>query len=89
MADAAVTMYTGGFCPYCMRARALLESKGVKWQEIDIEADAAQRAEMIARSGRRSVPQIFIGEHHVGGSEELRDLERAGQLDALLHPPSG
>ena len=89
MADAAVTMYTGGFCPYCMRARALLESKGVKWQEIDIEADAAKRAEMIARSGRRSVPQIFIGEHHVGGSEELRDLERAGQLDALLHPPSG
>ena len=89
MAAPTVTMYTGGFCPYCARARALLKAKGVEWQEIDIEADSAKRAEMMARSGRRSVPQIFIGEHHVGGSEELKDLDRAGGLDPLLHPPAG
>ena len=89
MAGPTVTMYTGGFCPYCSRARSLLEAKGVEWQEIDIEADSSKRAEMIARSGRRSVPQIFIGEHHVGGSEELRDLDRAGGLDALLNSPAG
>ena len=89
MPGPTVTMYTGGFCPYCARARALLESKGVEWQEIDIEADAAKRAEMMTRSGRRSVPQIFIGEVHVGGSDELRELDRAGRLDALLNPPAG
>ena len=89
MAAPTVTMYTGGFCPYCARARALLKAKGVEWQEIDIEADSAKRAEMMMRSGRRSVPQIFIGEHHVGGSEELKDLDRAGGLDPLLHPPAG
>ena len=89
MAGPTVTMYTGGLCPYCSRARSLLQAKGVEWQEIDIEADSSKRAEMIARSGRRSVPQIFIGEHHVGGSEELRDLDRAGGLDALLNSPAG
>jgi len=89
MSAPTVTMYTGGFCGYCERARSLLKAKGVEWQEFDIEADAAKRAEMIARSGRRSVPQIFIGDTHVGGSEELKALDRAGQLDALLHLPAG
>jgi len=79
-------MYTGGFCPYCARARALLERKGVEWTEIDVEADSSKRAEMMERSGRRSVPQIFIGEVHVGGSDELQELDRKGALEALLHP---
>ena len=87
MAALAVTMYTGSFCGYCARARALLERKGVKWTEIDVEADAANRTEMLQRSGRRSVPQIFIGDHHVGGADDLDDLERTGALDALLNPP--
>ena len=89
MAAPSVTMYTGSFCPYCARARALLERKGVKWTEIDVEADSANRTEMMERSGRRSVPQIFIGDHHVGGSDDLGELERTGALDALLNPPPG
>lgn len=79
-----VTMYATGWCPYCARARALLERKGVQWTEIDVEAAPASRAEMMTRSGRRTVPQIFVGERHVGGSDDLHDLERNGMLDALL-----
>jgi glutaredoxin 3 len=81
---AEVTMYSTGWCPYCARARALLERKGVAFREVDIETDTELRAEMITRSGRRSVPQIFVGARHVGGFEELYDLERSGQLDSLL-----
>jgi glutaredoxin 3 len=78
-------MYTTGWCPYCARARALLERKGAAWTEIDVEAEPARRAEMLARSGgQRSVPQIFIGERHVGGSDDLYELDRKGELDALL-----
>jgi glutaredoxin 3 len=77
-------MYATGWCPYCSRARALLERKGVRWTEIDVEAEPGRRAEMIERSGRRTVPQIFVGEHHVGGSDDLHELERKGGLDALL-----
>ena len=79
-----VTMYATGWCPYCARARALLERKGVAWTEIDVEAEPTRRAEMIEKSGRRTVPQIFVGGRHVGGSDDLHDLERSGQLDALL-----
>ena len=81
---AEVTMYSTGWCPYCARARALLERKGIAVREIDIETDAALRTEMIERSGRRSVPQIFIGARHVGGFEELYALERSGELDSIL-----
>jgi glutaredoxin 3 len=77
-------MYSSGWCGYCQRARALLERKGLAFREIDVEQDAALRAEMIARSGKRSVPQIFIGSRHVGGFEELYALERAGGLDPSL-----
>ncbi|HEV3179233.1 MAG TPA: glutaredoxin 3 [Steroidobacteraceae bacterium] len=77
-------MYVTGWCPYCARARSLLESKGVAVEEIDIEAVPGARSEMLARSGRRSVPQIFIGESHVGGSEELEALDAAGRLDLML-----
>lgn len=84
MATPTVTMYATGWCPYCSRARALLQRKGVSVEEIDIEAAPEKRAEMQSRSGRRTVPQIFIGDHHVGGCDDLHALEDAGKLDALL-----
>jgi glutaredoxin 3 len=84
MSDAPVLMYVSSWCPYCTRARELLRRKGVSIEEIDIDAQPEARAEMIRRSGRRTVPQIFIGEHHVGGSDDLHELESAGGLDALL-----
>ena len=81
----AVTLYTTSWCPYCARAKALLERKGVAWTEINLEDEPQRRAEMVARSGgQRSVPQIFIGDRHVGGSDELRDLDVSGELDQLL-----
>ena len=79
-------MYATGWCPYCMRARQLLEHKGVEFEEIDVDARPGARAEMTARSGRRTVPQIFIGDKHVGGSDELFALDAAGGLDPLLKP---
>jgi len=79
-----VVMYTTSWCPYCERARKLLAAKNVTFSEIDIESAAERRAEMRNRSGRTSVPQIFIGDHHVGGSEDLLALEDAGKLDSLL-----
>ena len=84
MSQPAVVMYTTNWCPYCERARRLLASKNVSIEEIDVESAAEKRAEMQTRSGRRSVPQIFIGDHHVGGSDELLALEAAGELDGLL-----
>ena len=83
-AAARVLMYTKSWCPYCERARELLKSKGVAFQEIDIEAQPDEREAMIRRSGRSTVPQIFIGERHIGGSDELQELEAAGGLDPLL-----
>ncbi len=80
-----VTIYTRGWCSYCSAAKALLAKKGVAFDEIDIEAVSGARAEMIDRAmGRTSVPQIFIGETHVGGYDDISALERRGQLDALL-----
>ncbi len=84
MTAPAVTLYTTGWCPYCSRARSLLERKGVSFEEIDVESAPEKRAEMQNRSGRRTVPQIFIGDHHVGGCDDLHALEQAGKLDALL-----
>lgn len=83
MSSAAVIMYSTGWCGFCARARALLERKGIAFREIDVD-DAEARAEMVTRSGKRSVPQIFIGPRHVGGFEELYALERSGELDQLL-----
>jgi glutaredoxin 3 len=80
----AITLYTTGWCPYCARAKALLDRKGATYTEIDIEADAAKRAEMMERSGRRTVPQIFIGDRHIGGCDDLHALDAAGDLDPLL-----
>ena len=84
MSPPAVVMYTTGWCPYCARARKLLGAKGVAFEEFNVEDLPAKRAEMQARSGRTSVPQIFIGDRHVGGCDDLHALEEAGQLDALL-----
>jgi len=79
-----VVMYTTSWCPYCERARKLLAAKNVTISEIDVESAPEKRAEMRNRSGQTSVPQIFIGDHHVGGSDELLSLESSGQLDGLL-----
>jgi glutaredoxin 3 len=79
-----VVVYSTGWCPYCSRAKQLLESKGVDFEEIDVEARPEARAEMMTRSGRRSVPQIFIGATHVGGCDDLHELEASGRLDTLL-----
>jgi thioredoxin reductase (NADPH) len=79
-----ITMYSKDDCPYCDSAKRLLASKGQTWTEIDIVADPARRDEMIERSGRRTVPQIWIGDRHVGGFDDLAALDRAGELDELL-----
>ena len=84
MSAATIVMYTTNWCPYCERARRLLKAKGAAFEEIDVESAAEKRAEMLARSGRRTVPQIFIGERHVGGSDDLAALNDAGELDALI-----
>jgi thioredoxin reductase (NADPH) len=81
---AQITMYSKSWCPYCDRAKHLLREKGQTWTEIDIEEQAEKRAEMVQRSKRTTVPQIFIGDRHVGGFDDLAALEHAGELDALL-----
>lgn len=86
MATPEILMYSTSWCPYCERARALLGAKGVAYTDIDIDKQPERRDEMIARTGRRTVPQIYIGERHVGGCDDLHELERTGALDPLLHP---
>jgi thioredoxin reductase (NADPH) len=80
----SIVMYSKAVCPYCDMAKALLRQKDQTWTEIDVEADRARWEEMIERTGRRTVPQIFVGDRHVGGFDELAALEDAGELDALL-----
>jgi len=80
-----IVIYCSGFCPYCERARALLERKGVAFEEVRIDQEPERRAEMEARAGgRTSVPQIFFGDRHIGGFDDMAALENAGELDALL-----
>jgi glutaredoxin 3 len=79
-----VTIYTTPTCPYCIAAKALLKGKGVTFSEISIEGDRSAAAALAGRTGRRTVPQIFVGASHVGGFDDLRALEDAGGLDALL-----
>lgn len=81
---AKVVIYTKPFCPYCARAEALLTKKGVDYEEIVASIDPEKREEMRQRSGRMTYPQIFIGETHVGGFDDLDALERDGKLDDLL-----
>jgi glutaredoxin 3 len=80
----AVTVYLSDWCPYCQRARGLLAQKNVDFSEINVEDDPKLRQEMIARSNRRTVPQIFIGDKHVGGCDDLFELDRSGELDRLI-----
>jgi glutaredoxin 3 len=85
-----VVVYTTSWCPYCRRAEALLERKAIRYREIDVDADPAGRREMILRTGgRRTVPQIFIGDRLIGGCDELHALEAAGELDRMLGRTAG
>ncbi|MBK6957541.1 MAG: glutaredoxin 3 [Nitrosomonas sp.] len=80
-----VIMYTTGFCPYCKMAESLLRSKGVQEiEKIRIDLEPAQRVEMMGRTGRRTVPQIYIDERHIGGYDDLTQLDRKGELAVLL-----
>ncbi len=85
MVRAAVEIYSKTFCPYCWRAKHLLDSKGVEYKEIAVDFGGEARRQMIERAnGRTTVPQIFIGGQHIGGCDDLVALERAGKLDELI-----
>jgi glutaredoxin 3 len=79
-----IRIYTTPSCPYCVRAKRLLQKKGLIYEEIDVAGDDAAREKLAEQTGMLTVPQIFIGERHVGGSDDLHALEQAGKLDALL-----
>ena len=82
---ARIELYTKFMCPYCARAKALLDSKGVSYEDTDISSGGSKREEMLQRShGRHTVPQIFIDGRHIGGSDDLAALDREGKLDPLL-----
>lgn len=81
---APVTLYTTRYCPFCVRAKALLDHKAVAYTDISVDNNPELRQEMMAKSGRHTVPQIWVGEHHVGGCDELMALERSGDLDEML-----
>lgn len=85
-----VRIYTTPICPYCARAKALLKKKGAEFEEVDVMMDTGARAEMESKSqGRKTVPQIFVGEIHVGGCDDLYALDRDGKLDPLLEGAQG
>ena len=84
MTKAAITLYVTGWCPYCQRAKQLLTQKSLVFNEINVDDDAEFHREMMARSGRRTVPQIFIGDKHVGGCDDLFALDCSGELDRLI-----
>ena len=84
MTQPDVTVYTSDWCPYCRRAKELLSAKHVTFSEINVEDQPEFREEMIARSNRRTVPQIFIGDQHIGGCDDLFELDRSGELDRLI-----
>lgn len=81
---AKVVVYSAGYCGFCMRAKQLLERKGVEFTEVMVDRDPEQRAKLMEMTGRRTVPQVYIGATHVGGFDELYELERDGRLDELL-----
>jgi glutaredoxin 3 len=84
MTQPVVTLYVSDWCPYCQRAKSLLTQKQVIFDEINVDDDAKFREEMTARSNRNTVPQIFIGDKHVGGCDDLFALDRSGELDRLI-----
>ncbi len=82
---AKIEIYTKAWCPYCTRALKLLDAKGVAYDEYDVTMGGAKKTEMVERSGRMTMPQVFINGKHIGGSDDLSALDRAGGLDPLLH----
>ncbi|MDQ1119747.1 MULTISPECIES: glutaredoxin 3 [Pseudoxanthomonas] len=84
MSAPQITLYSTAVCPYCVAAKNFLKSKGQTWTEVRIDTDPAEREKMMARTRRTSVPQIFIGETHVGGYDDMMALHRAGKLEPLL-----
>jgi glutaredoxin 3 len=87
MSSSKVVIYSSRFCPYCIRARRLLKRKGVTYEEIPVDLDCKRRVEMERLSGRHTVPQIFIGDLHIGGYDEMATLDRQGRLESLLGGP--
>ncbi len=83
-AQPPITLYTSAICGYCTAAKAFLRSRGLEWNEVRIDLDPSERERMVARTGRTTVPQIFIDGTHVGGCDDLYALDRAGKLDPLL-----
>ncbi|MFD1217010.1 MULTISPECIES: glutaredoxin 3 [Microbulbifer] len=79
-----VVIYTTRYCPFCVRAKYLLDNKNIPYTEISVDGDQQLRAEMTAKAGSHTVPQIWVGEHHVGGCDELMAIERSGELDEML-----
>ena len=84
-----IEIYSTAMCPYCVRAKMLLQNKGMSWEEIRIDIDHDRMQEMLTRSQRRTVPQIFIDDFHVGGYDDMAALDARGELDALLHTNAG
>jgi glutaredoxin 3 len=80
----AVTVFTGSFCGYCMQVKALLERRGIAYRERSVEDEPGLREELLARSGRRTLPQVFVGERYIGGADELRALDASGELTRLV-----
>lgn len=83
-AERSIIMYSSRFCPFCFRAKALLQKKGVEFDELLVDSDPALRQKMMKESGRHTVPQIWLGSRHIGGCDDLYALEATGKLDELL-----
>lgn len=88
-AQPPITLYTSAICAYCVAAKNFLKGRGLEWNEVRIDLDPEERARMVERTGRTSVPQIFIGDAHVGGYDDMMAMHRAGQLGPLLNPGHG
>ena len=88
-ASPQITMYTSAVCAYCVAAKNFLRSKGLEWTEVRIDTDPAERERMVALAGRTSVPQIFVGEVHVGGYDDMMAMHRAGDFEPLLQGTGG
>ena len=84
MSTPKITLYTSAVCGYCVAAKNFLKSRGLEWEEVRVDADPAQREKMVALARRTSVPQIFVGDTHVGGYDDMMALHRAGKFEALL-----
>lgn len=84
MTEKSIVMYSRASCPFCVAARNMFRAKNLTWTEVSLDTEPDKRAEMISRTGRKTVPQIFIGDFHVGGFDDLDALEQAGDLDRIL-----